>query len=88
MEKYLSRRVGQANSLSIETYLADGGYASVKRVLGGAMTSLIGRSEKATANALISDEVDGTTKVALSWQPDGIPVRHAPGQQPPTTPAK
>ena len=38
MEKYLSRRVGQTDSQSIETYLADGGYASVRRVLGGAMT--------------------------------------------------
>ena len=38
MEKYLSRRVGKANSQSIETYLADGGYASVKKVLSGAMT--------------------------------------------------
>ena len=38
MEKYLSRRVGKIDSQSIETYLADGGYASVKKVLAGAMT--------------------------------------------------
>ncbi len=37
-EKVLSRRVGRPNSRSIDTYVADGGYASVKRVLGGAMT--------------------------------------------------
>jgi NADH-quinone oxidoreductase subunit F len=37
-EKVLSRRVGTPDSRSIDTYVADGGYASVQRVLGGAMT--------------------------------------------------
>ena len=35
MEPVLTRRVGKANSKSIETYLADGGYAAVKTVLAG-----------------------------------------------------
>ena len=38
MDKVLSARVGRKDSRSIETYLADGGYASVRKVLGGAMT--------------------------------------------------
>jgi len=38
VDKVLSARVGRKDSQSIDTYLADGGYASVKRVLGGAMT--------------------------------------------------
>ncbi|HTR03228.1 MAG TPA: NADH-quinone oxidoreductase subunit NuoF, partial [Thermoanaerobaculia bacterium] len=37
-EKILSVRVGKPNSRSIETYVADGGYASVRRVLTGGMT--------------------------------------------------
>jgi hypothetical protein len=50
-------------------------------VLGAAITSVTGRAQTATASALVSQEVDGT-KVALTWEPDGIPVRHAPGKQP------
>ena len=38
MEKVLTARVGRRDSRSIETYLADGGYASAKRVLTGGMT--------------------------------------------------
>jgi NADH-quinone oxidoreductase subunit F len=38
VDKVLSARVGRKDSRSIETYLADGGYASVRKVLGGAMT--------------------------------------------------
>ncbi|HKD20324.1 MAG TPA: NADH-quinone oxidoreductase subunit NuoF [Thermoanaerobaculia bacterium] len=38
MDKVLSARVGKPNSQSIDTYLADGGYASVNKVLAGAMT--------------------------------------------------
>ncbi|HEX4441553.1 MAG TPA: NADH-quinone oxidoreductase subunit NuoF [Thermoanaerobaculia bacterium] len=38
MDKVLSARVGKKDSQSIETYVADGGYASVRKVLGGAMT--------------------------------------------------
>ncbi len=38
MEKVLTARIGKRDSRSIETYLADGGYAGVKRVLTGGMT--------------------------------------------------
>ena len=38
MEKILSRRVGTPDSQSIDTYLADGGYAGLRRVLTGGMT--------------------------------------------------
>ncbi len=38
MEKILSRRVGTPDSQSIDTYLADGGYAGLRKVLAGAMT--------------------------------------------------
>ncbi|HTY40796.1 MAG TPA: NADH-quinone oxidoreductase subunit NuoF [Thermoanaerobaculia bacterium] len=37
-EKVLSARVGRKDSRSIETYVADGGYASVRRVVTGGMT--------------------------------------------------
>ena len=38
MEKVLTARVGRKDSRSIETYLADGGYAGAKRVITGGMT--------------------------------------------------
>jgi NADH-quinone oxidoreductase subunit F len=38
VEKVLTARVGKPNSRSIETYLADGGYAGLKKVLTGGMT--------------------------------------------------
>ena len=38
MEKVLSARVGKPDSRSIETYMADGGYAGLRRVLTGGMT--------------------------------------------------
>ena len=38
MEKVLTARIGKKDSRSIDTYLADGGYAGVKRVLTGGMT--------------------------------------------------
>jgi NADH-quinone oxidoreductase subunit F len=38
VDRVLSARVGKKDSRSIETYLADGGYASVRKVLGGSMT--------------------------------------------------
>ncbi len=38
MEKVLTARVGRPDSRSIETYLADGGYAGARRVLTGGMT--------------------------------------------------
>ncbi len=38
MEPVLSARVGRPNSRSIETYLADGGYAALKKVLTGGWT--------------------------------------------------
>ncbi|MGE5413263.1 MAG: NADH-quinone oxidoreductase subunit NuoF [Syntrophomonadaceae bacterium] len=38
MEKVLTARVGKPDSRSIETYLADGGYAGVRRVVTGGMT--------------------------------------------------
>jgi NADH-quinone oxidoreductase subunit F len=38
MEKILSARVGKPDSRSIDTYVADGGYASVRKVLAGSMT--------------------------------------------------
>jgi len=38
VEKILSRRVGTPDSQSIDTYLADGGYAGLRKVLAGAMT--------------------------------------------------
>jgi len=38
MERVLLARVGKPNSRSIETYLADGGYAAVRKVLTGGWT--------------------------------------------------
>jgi NADH-quinone oxidoreductase subunit F len=38
VEKILSRRVGTPNSQSIETYIADGGYAGLRKVLTGGWT--------------------------------------------------
>jgi NADH-quinone oxidoreductase subunit F len=38
MEPVLLARVGKPNSRSIETYLADGGYAAVRKVLSGSWT--------------------------------------------------
>ncbi len=38
MEPVLTRRVGKPGSRSIQTYLADGGYAAVKKVLTGGWT--------------------------------------------------
>ncbi len=38
VEKVLSRRVGTPNSQSIDTYVADGGYAGLRRILTGGMT--------------------------------------------------
>ena len=38
MEKILSRRVGTPDSRSIETYVADGGYAGLRKVLTGGWT--------------------------------------------------
>src|SRR5262249_21438145 len=38
MEPVLLARVGKANSRSIDTYLADGGYAAVRKVLSGSWT--------------------------------------------------
>ena len=38
MEKILSARIGKPDSRSIDGYVADGGYAGVRRVLTGGMT--------------------------------------------------
>src|SRR5215472_12828592 len=38
VDKVLSVRIGKPDSRSIDTYLADGGYASVRKVLAGSMT--------------------------------------------------
>jgi NADH-quinone oxidoreductase subunit F len=38
VDKVLSRRVGTPNSQSIDTYIADGGYAGLRKVLTGGMT--------------------------------------------------
>jgi NADH-quinone oxidoreductase subunit F len=38
VDKVLSARVGKPDSRSIDAYIADGGYASVRKVLGGSMT--------------------------------------------------
>ena len=51
VDKVLSARVGKPDSRSIDTYLADGGYASVKKVLSGAMTPEQVLEEVKKANA-------------------------------------
>ena len=46
MDKVLSRRVGVPNSQSIDTYVADGGYAGLRKVLDRGLGSREGHSRR------------------------------------------